>query len=91
MKALIRRSVKSIKKEWTNLKNFFPKDKKDKKNEIDYPFTGLGYTYDWGKPSPVGPSEFVIEASPNNKVTVEVESVTSTKDYCKNNKISAPE
>lgn len=57
----------------------------------NYPFTGLGYTYDWGKPSPVGPSEFVIEASKEKPVEVEVRSVTSTKDYCKNNKISAPE
>jgi hypothetical protein len=60
-------------------------------NIKDYPFTGLGYTYDWGKPSPVGPSEFVIEASKEKPVEVKVHSVTSTKDYCKNNKISAPQ
>jgi len=60
-------------------------------SENNYPFTGLGYTYDWGKPSPVGPSEFVIEASKDELVEVEVVSVYSTKDYCKNNKISARE
>jgi len=68
----------------------------------DYPFTGLGYTYDWGftgydyaydwgKVPYVGASEFVIKASKEKPVEVKVHSVTSTKDYCKNNKIPAPE
>ncbi len=41
-------------------------------DRCEYPFTGLGYAYDWGKPSPVGPSEFVIEASQEKPVEVKV-------------------
>lgn len=44
-----------------------------------YPFTGLGYTYDWGRPDePVGMSEFVIpEGAP-----VRVVETTPTQSYC---------
>jgi len=44
-----------------------------------YPFTGLGYTYDWGRPEqPVGFSEFVVpEGAP-----VRVEDQSSTAAYC---------
>jgi len=45
-----------------------------------YPWTRLGYTYDWGNPkSEVGLSEFVIYANSPAKV----ESVTLNADYCK--------
>lgn len=45
-----------------------------------YPWTRLGYTYDWGNPnSKVGLSEFVIRK--DAKVTVD--SVADTKEYCK--------
>ncbi|MFN8495335.1 MAG: hypothetical protein U0350_47495 [Caldilineaceae bacterium] len=45
-----------------------------------YPWTRLGYTYDWGNPkSEVGLSEFVIYANSPAKV----ESVALTEDYCK--------
>ncbi|MBK8453520.1 MAG: hypothetical protein WAQ53_14795 [Thiofilum sp.] len=45
-----------------------------------YPWTRLGYTYDWGKPNnPIGFSEFVI----NKGAKVEVKSVKTTADYCK--------
>jgi hypothetical protein len=48
--------------------------------ENGYPWTRLGYTYDWGNPnSEVGLSEFVI----NTGATLEVDAVTSTEDYCK--------
>lgn len=48
--------------------------------EKGYPWTRLGYTYDWGNPnSEVGLSEFVI----NTGATIEVDGVTSTEDYCK--------
>jgi hypothetical protein len=48
--------------------------------ENGYPWTRLGYTYDWGNPtSEVGLSEFVI----NSGATIEVDTVTSTEDYCK--------
>ena len=43
-----------------------------------YPFTGLGYTYDWGNPNTeVGASEFVIRAG----ATVEIAYIASTEDY----------
>ena len=45
-----------------------------------YPWTRLGYTYDWGNPgSEVGPSEFVIPSG----VTVDVNKTYTTADYCK--------
>lgn len=44
-----------------------------------YPWTRLGYTYDWGNPnSEVGLSEFVIKA----KSPAKVERVSTTQDYC---------
>lgn len=43
-----------------------------------YPWTRLGYTYDWGNPwSEIGLSEFVIRTG----ATVDVHSVTLTEDY----------
>jgi len=45
-----------------------------------YPWTRLGYTYDWGNPvTEEGLSEFVIRSG----AVVEVESVTGTEDYCR--------
>ncbi|RXK84988.1 hypothetical protein EST62_07980 [Chlorobaculum sp. 24CR] len=50
--------------------------------ENGYPWTRLGYTYDWGKEkNHVGMSEFVI--LPNS--TVEINSVSSTGEYEKSN------
>ena len=48
--------------------------------EKQYPWTALGYTYDWGHPAdPIGQSEFVAPAgSP-----VVFDSVTPTAAYCK--------
>jgi len=47
-----------------------------------YPWTGLGYTYDWGNPSPphIGLSEFVINSG-SNGVAVFIKSVTWTRAY----------
>ncbi|MBX7259239.1 MAG: hypothetical protein K1Y02_22955 [Candidatus Hydrogenedentes bacterium] len=46
--------------------------------EGGYPWTRLGYTYDWGNPcSEIGLSEFVIRTG----ATVDVHSVTLTEDY----------
>jgi hypothetical protein len=59
-------------------------------SQTEYPFTGLGYAYDWGKPSPVGPSEFVIEASQENPVEVKVSLVKNTEDYCNNQVLPNP-
>jgi hypothetical protein len=45
---------------------------------LGYPWTRLGYSYDWGNPqSDIGLSEFVIEAGAN----IKVESVTPTDRY----------
>lgn len=45
-----------------------------------YPFTGLGYTYDWGNPTTdVGASEFVLR----DGATVTVHRQVSTQDYAK--------
>ena len=51
-----------------------------------YPWSGLGYTYDWGnslKPHQ-GPSEFIINPTPEKPVEVEVFSVPPTQEYCRN-------
>ncbi|MBE9220198.1 hypothetical protein [Dolichospermum flos-aquae] len=49
-----------------------------------YPWSGLGYTYDWGNPQQPhqGPSEFIINPTPEKPVEVEVVSVTPTQKYC---------
>jgi hypothetical protein len=57
-----------------------------------YPWTGFGYTYDWGNPQKphIGASEFVVKkTNQNNKVEVEIDSVTLTEEYC-NNQYLAP-
>lgn len=47
--------------------------------ENGYPWTRLGYTYDWGNPeSEVGLSEFVIRSG----ASIEIQSATITGDYC---------
>ena len=44
------------------------------------PWTGLGYTYDWGNPaSPIGASEYIL--SPNS--AYRIERVVETADYCR--------
>ncbi|MBP0021450.1 MAG: hypothetical protein J7647_28330 [Cyanobacteria bacterium SBLK] len=49
--------------------------------EGGYPWTRLGYTYDWGNlNTEVGGSEFVIKSG----ATVGIEFVTTTEDYCQN-------
>ena len=46
-----------------------------------YPWTGLGYTYDWGNPdSEIGLSEFVILGGS----TVGVDAVIPTEEYLNN-------
>ncbi len=48
--------------------------------ENGYPWTRLGYTYDWGNPiSEVGLSEFIIDEG----ATIEIKGVTTNEDYCK--------
>jgi hypothetical protein len=43
-----------------------------------YPFTGVGYTYDWGSPAKVGPSEFVVRKTALVKITA----LVPTESYC---------
>ncbi|MBU7584805.1 MAG: hypothetical protein KAF91_18160 [Nostoc sp. TH1S01] len=51
-----------------------------------YPWTGLGYTYDWGNPQKphVGASEFLINGTQEKPITVEVVAVKETLEYCNN-------
>jgi LysM repeat protein len=69
-----RSSVSQAHMDWINnlkQKSYGPKG---------YPWTRLGYTYDWGNPnSEVGPSEFVIASG----VTVDINKTYTTADYCK--------
>jgi len=54
--------------------------------EDGYPWTRLGYTYDWGSPGDeTGISEFVIRAGSE----IEVRSVTPTGEYCRSPPLSA--
>jgi len=47
--------------------------------EYIYPWTRLGYTYDWGNPKgEIGLSEFVIKQG----ATVKIDSVYCTSEYC---------
>jgi hypothetical protein len=49
-----------------------------------YPWTGLGYTYDWGNyNNHVGLSEFVVNGKKANgsKISVGIKAVTATADY----------
>lgn len=47
--------------------------------EDGYPWTRLGYTYDWGNPfSEIGLSEFVISKG----AVIEIHSISYTIDYC---------
>jgi hypothetical protein len=64
-----------------NHRRWFNKQKKDSYRLLGllgYPWTQLGYTYDWGNPrSEIGLSEFVIEKG----ATVEVAKVRTTDSY----------
>lgn len=44
-----------------------------------YPWTRLGYTYDWGQDDHIGLSEFVIIKG----ATVEINAVSATSEYCR--------
>lgn len=62
----------------------------ENRNHSGYPWTGLGYTYDWGVypktnlQTDAGLSEFVILLNPNSIVStpIEVKQVLSTEEYC---------
>jgi hypothetical protein len=52
-----------------------------------YPWTSLGYTYDWepktNLQSHAGLSEFVIFPSSDTSIPVEIKQILSTEEYCK--------
>jgi hypothetical protein len=54
-----------------------------------YPWTGLGYTYDWGVypktnlQTDAGLSEFVILPNSQVSIPIEIKQVLSTEEYCK--------
>lgn len=54
---------------------------------MPYPWTRLGYTYDWGNPNHIGLSEFVLhgrridQQGQRKPVTVGVKSIKNTADY----------
>ncbi|BAY17300.1 hypothetical protein NIES21_31360 [Anabaenopsis circularis NIES-21] len=58
----------------------------ENKEKEYYPWSGLGYTYDWGNPKKphVGASEFLINGTKDKPVTVEVAAVKETIEYCNN-------
>ncbi|MEH2242636.1 hypothetical protein [Nostoc sp.] len=65
-------------------KSHYLNEKKDNKL---YPFTGLGYTYDWGNPKThVGATEFIIEPKESG-TWVDVSSIKSTEEYCEKNSL----
>jgi hypothetical protein len=65
----------------TGYRDWFNSLKLESYNENGYPWTRLGYTYDWGnEKSEIGLSEFVIRAGS----TVGIYSVANTLDYLKN-------
>ena len=45
-----------------------------------YPWTQLGYTYDWGSANHHGASEFDVRT----ESTLIVNGITSIEDYCRN-------
>lgn len=60
--------------------NWINKLKKNSYGLNGYPWTRLGYTFDWGNPnSKIGLSEFVIKQNSN----IIIDSVTHTYEYCK--------
>ena len=61
-------------------RKWFAAQKKTSYQTNGYPWTRLGYTYDWGNPDhPEGLSEFIIIKG----ARVEIKAVTSTADYCR--------
>jgi hypothetical protein len=60
-------------------KKWFHEKMSSSYGENGYPWTRLGYTYDWGNPdSEIGLSEFVIREG----ATIEIHSVRMTWEYC---------
>jgi hypothetical protein len=59
--------------------NWFKKTRSTSYSNEGYPWTRLGYTYDWGNPtSEIGLSEFVIKKG----ALIQIHSVVSVEAYC---------
>jgi len=73
---------------FTTYENYFKNRKKYIYTAANpYPWTGLGYTYDWGNPdNHVGLSEFVVNGkkADGSKISVGIKAVTATADYFAN-------
>lgn len=73
---------------WTDYKNFINNRKKYLYTSANpYPWTALGYTYDWGNPTNhVGLSEFVVygKKMDGHKISVKIKAVTATAAYFNN-------
>ena len=73
---------------WTDYKNFINNRKKYLyTSAYPYPWTALGYTYDWGNPDHhVGLSEFVVHGKKmdGRKISVKIKAVTTTAAYFNN-------
>ncbi len=68
-------------KDWFNNRlNEFNSQLKDiKPDKIPFPWTRLGYTYDWGESeNHIGLSEFVVRKG----AAIEIDSVSTVNDYC---------
>lgn len=68
-------------KSWFNnrLNEFNSQLKNMKSDRIPYPWTRLGYTYDWGESNNhIGLSEFVVTKGAD----IEIDSVSTVNDYC---------
>ena len=70
-------NVEEIHKAWieTQKKSSYP----EKALEKGFPWTGLGYTYDWGNlKTEIGASEFLVRKG----ATVTIDSIKETRQYC---------
>ena len=68
-------------KDWFNqrLNEFNSQLKEMKPDTIPFPWTRLGYTYDWGESANhIGLSEFVVRKGAG----IEIDSASTVKDYC---------
>jgi len=77
------RDVSASHRRWINdlrATQYYQPEPEVNSNKQAYPWTQLGYTYDWSPQSPDhrGPSEFILKSG----ARIEVQSLTSSADYC---------
>ena len=68
---------------FNNRKDYIYTDPRNYPASSPYPWTRLGYTYDWGSPSHIGLSEFVVHGrkQDGSGVSVGIRSLKATADY----------